>query len=473
MLLENNQRNEVIGAQEFEKIKNCFVNISRLFEKDFSISSPTELIESCIQLEEHIKNWLADQKANNDALQQLIEAQLEELSAAYEGLSALFEINKIISAVDEPWTILKNILKFLRNAITYTVGVIKLEIESKSFLEYYSTIDLQQNELDKILKYFEAEMGNIEETIFVDYSDEIGGFINIPLSSEIGRYGYLALSNYGSKNFFTAGDKKIAEAVAQQIFTAVNRYIVTQREIEKKRLEEQLQIAKTIQQGLLPSDFPKSTLFDIYASSKPAVQVGGDYYDVIAGPDKTITCCVADISGKGLPAALIMSSFRSMFRLSTYISSDLKVLASRFDKMINSDFEVGRFITAVIFKIHPNGNVEIVNAGHDPLYVVRNNKIIRIESTGTPFGIVGDFPYESELFQAEKGDVFVAFTDGVVEARNIYGEEFGFERFEEILIRNKYLSARQLVEKIMNSVFEFSQGAPQHDDTTVLVLKYE
>ncbi|MFN6991542.1 MAG: PP2C family protein-serine/threonine phosphatase [Fervidobacterium sp.] len=473
MLLENNQKNEAIGTQEFEKIKSCFANISKLFEKDFSITSPTELVNACLLLEKHIKNWLADQKANNDALQQLIDAQLEELSAAYEGLSALFEINKIISAIDEPWTILKNILKFLRNAITYTVGVIKLEIESKSFLEYYSTLDLEQNELEKILKYFEIELGNTEETIFVDYNDEMGGFIYIPLSSEIGRYGYLAISSYGSNKFFTAGDKKIAEAVAQQIFTAVNRYIVTQREIEKKRLEEQLQIAKTIQQGLLPREFPKSKFFDIYASSKSAVQVGGDYYDVISGLDETITCCVADVSGKGLPAALIMSSFRSMFRLSAYVSSDLRVLASRFDKMINSDFEVGRFITAIIFKIDTNGNVEIINAGHDPLYIVRNNKIIRIESTGTPFGIIGDFPYESELFQAEKGDVFVAFTDGVVEARNMYGEEFGFERLEEILIRNKYLSAQQLVEKIMNSVFEFSQGTPQHDDTTVLVLKYE
>ncbi|MFN3692224.1 MAG: stage II sporulation protein E, partial [Fervidobacterium sp.] len=249
MLLENNQRNEFIGTQEFEKIKNCIVNISKLFEKDFSVSSSAELVELCFQLEEYIKNWLADQKANNDALQQLIDAQLEELSAAYEGLSALFEINKIISAVDEPWTILKNILKFLRNAITYTVGVIKLEIESKNFFEYYSPLNIEQDKLEKISKYFEIEMKNTEETVFVDYDDEMGGFIYIPLSSEIGRYGYLALSNYGSKNFFTAGDKKIAEAVAQQIFTAVNRYIVTQREIEKKRLEEQLQIAKNIQQG--------------------------------------------------------------------------------------------------------------------------------------------------------------------------------------------------------------------------------
>ncbi len=452
----------------------CLEKIAKLFDKEFgSVSTVEDLVNKCKELSDYLERWITDQKSNNEALQQLIDAQLEELSAAYEGLSALFEINKIISSVDEPWMILKNILKLLRNAVSYTVGIVKLEIDNNVYTDSYSTID---DDFTNLIDYFEnilKENEKSNDVIFVDFEPKNGGYILIPLSSEIGKYGYLVLSNYKSNKFFTAGDKKIAEAVAQQILTAVNRYIMMQREIEKKRLEEQLQIARRIQQGLLPKEFPQGKWFDIGADSASAIQVGGDYYDVIEGKEGSILCCIADVSGKGLPAALIMSSFRSMFRLSGSISNDLKALGSQFDRMIHNDFEVGRFITSIIMKLYPDGRVEILNAGHDPLYVVRNNRIIKIESTGTPFGILGDYIYDVEYFQAEKGDILVAFTDGVVEARNINGEEFGFERLEEILLRNKYLKASDIVDKIMKAVFEFSHGTVQHDDTTVLVVKYE
>lgn len=454
-----------------KKIVDCIKNIAKLFEKDVEeVTSIEDLTNRCDELAQHIKKWMLDQKSNNEALQQLIDAQLEELSAAYEGLSALFEINKIISSIEEPWLILKSILKLLKNAVNYTIGIIKLVINNQVFLEFHGSAEEDVNEL---ADYFENQLSENNELIFVDYEPQKGGYILIPISSELGKYGYLALSNYHSSRFFTAGDKKIAEAVAQQILTAVNRYIMIQREIEKKRIEEQLQIARRIQQGLLPKQFPKSNWLDISADSISAVQVGGDYYDVIESKDGSIVCCVADVSGKGLPAALIMSSFRSMFRLSGSISNDLRALGSQFDKMIHDDFEIGRFITSIIMKIHQNGLVEILNAGHDPLYVVRNNKIIKIESTGTPFGILGDGVYDIEHFQAQSGDIFVAFTDGVVEARNINGEEFGFERFEEVILRNKYSKASDIVGKIINAVFEFSLGATQHDDTTVLVVRYE
>ncbi|MGB9614428.1 MAG: PP2C family protein-serine/threonine phosphatase [Fervidobacterium sp.] len=459
--------------QESEKlieIVNACEKIARVFDKSLGYVDNLDVLSKRLEdLANYIEQWVNDQKANNDALQQLIEAQLEELTASYEGLSALFEINKIISSVDEPWIILQNILKLLRNAIDYTFGIVKLKVDDKVYVETYNPGGTR---VEEVVHFFDSEVENLADTLFVDYDKEKGGYILIPLISELGNYGYLGISNMNSKRSFTAGDKKITEAVAHQLLTAVSRHIMMKREIEKKRLEEQLQIARNIQQGLLPSKFPVSEKFDISAKSISAVQVGGDYYDVIENSDGSIICCIADVSGKGLPAALIMSSFRSMFRLSGKVSNDLVVLASQFDSMIHSDFEIGRFITSIIFKIFPNGRTEIVNAGHDPLYVVRGNKILKIGSTGTPFGILGDGVYELEVLKAEKGDVFVAFTDGVVEARNIQNEEFGFERLDEIVLRYRYLKASDIVDKIMSAVFEFSSGAMQHDDTTVLVLKY-
>jgi sigma-B regulation protein RsbU (phosphoserine phosphatase) len=461
--------NETQIMETLKPLVEFLEKISRLFERDFKpVNSLEDLFVETKELYEYIQRWILDQKSNNEALQQLIDAQLEELTAAYEGLSALFEINKIISSVEEPWMILSSVLKLLKNAVNFSTGAVLLRINDKQYLEYYGDKSAE-NIINELIQRYQQE----ENTIFVDVANDFGGHIAIPLKSEIGDYGIMVLSTYGSKKIFTAGDKKIAEAVAQQILTAVNRYVMLQREIEKKRLEEQIQIARSIQMGLLPKEFPTNERFDICAQSAPAIQVGGDYYDVFARDDGTIICCIADVSGKGLPAALIMSSFRSMFRLSTKISDDLKMLAEQFDRMIHQDFETGGFITSIIFKITPDGELEYVNAGHDPLYIIRENKIIKLESTGTPFGILGEGWYDVEKFKLQKNDLIVAYTDGVVEARNIAGEEFGFERLQELIIRNRYLKASDIIDKIINAVFEFSHGTVQHDDTTVLVVKYE
>jgi len=456
-------------SDEFDMIANSARKIAEIFDFNIgNVNSLEDLAKACKALCEHISKWTIDQKANNDALQQLIDAQLEELSAAYEGLSSLFEINKVIASVEEPWMILKSVLKLLKNAVNFSAAMLTLRIENDNYTEFYGSKDAEET-----LKHLAEGYAKVSNTVFVDYDKSMGGYIVVPLSTEIEDYGLLVVSGYGTNKIFTAGDKKIAEAVAQQVLTAVSRYIMLQREIEKRRLEEQIEIARNIQMGLFPKEFPSHEHFDIDGQSAPARQVGGDYYDVIQSEDGAIIGCIADVSGKGLPAALIMSSFRSMFRVSGKISNDMGKLAAQFDKMIHEDFETGRFITSIIFRISPNGYMEYVNAGHDPLYILRGNKIIKLESTGTPLGILGEGWYEVGKFQLEKNDLIVAYTDGVVEARNIKGEEFGFEQLQEIIIRNRYLKASDIVDKIMNAVFEFSSGTVQHDDTTVLVVKFE
>ncbi|ODN31037.1 PP2C family protein-serine/threonine phosphatase [Fervidobacterium thailandense] len=437
---------------------------AKFFDFEFAkCESVDELLGELERFKSHVEKWMNDLQVNNLALQQLIDAQLEELSAAYEGLSALFEINKIISSVNEPWLILGSVLRVLKNAVNYSSAIVWIRLNEDVYYEHQGDT--------AIIEKLQAVARSTNETLFADSDPELGGYIIVPLASELGSYGFIALAS-GTKKMLTAGDKKITEAVAQLLLSAIDRYIMLQREIEKKRLEEQLAIARNIQQGLLPSKFPRTARFEVYGKSVPAVQVGGDYYDVLEMDDGSIMCCLADVSGKGLPAALIMSSFRTMFRLSTAITRDLVNLAGQFDRMISGDFEVGRFITAVIFKISPDGLMEVVNAGHDPIYVLRGGNLIKIESTGTPFGILGEGFYEIERLQLSSGDLIVTYTDGIVEARNVKEEEYGFQRFEEFILRNRYLKVEDFVEKLFGSVMEFSQGMPQHDDTTALVVRY-
>lgn len=448
---------------ELEKLSTLLNRIANLFGKEFGSYSDLERItDSLEELVNHIEKYMTDQKVNSEALQHLVDAQLEELSKAYEGLSSLFELNKVISSVNEPWMILKNVLKLLDNAINYSCAVIELDIDGKVYRETVGNEDE--------VKYLSEQAKDKLETVLFECGSGEGSYVVVPLISELGNFGFLTL--FANNKLLTAGDKQIAEAVAQQLLVTINRYVMIEKEIEKKRLEEQLFIARRIQLDLLPKKFPLSDVFDIGAESVSATQVGGDYYDIVKDSDGSLIGCVADVSGKGFPAAFIMSSFRSMFRMSVNMSSDLKTLASQFDKMIHDDFEIGRFITAVIFRIAPDGTMKVVNAGHDPLYVFRGSDIIKLESTGTPFGILGNGEYEVTTMKLNKGDVVLAYTDGVVEARNVSGEEFGFENFENIVLKNRDLKAMDIVDRIVSAVFEFSQGVPQHDDTTVLVVKY-
>jgi sigma-B regulation protein RsbU (phosphoserine phosphatase) len=178
--------------------------ISRLFERDFKpVNSLEDLFVETKELYEYIQRWILDQKSNNEALQQLIDAQLEELTAAYEGLSALFEINKIISSVEEPWMILSSVLKLLKNAVNFSTGAVLLRINDKQYLEYYGDKSAE-NIINELIQRYQQE----ENTIFVDVANDFGGHIAIPLKSEIGDYGIMVLSTYGSKKIFTAGDKK-------------------------------------------------------------------------------------------------------------------------------------------------------------------------------------------------------------------------------------------------------------------------
>ncbi|HOK88047.1 MAG TPA: SpoIIE family protein phosphatase [Fervidobacterium sp.] len=450
---------------DLEILYKLFERIAHAFGREFGKPSTLEEFEEKLEnLVNYIEKYMSDEKSNNEALQELVDAQLEELSKAYEGLSALFELNRIISSVNEPWMILKNVLKLLDNAVNYSSAVAELEIDNKIYRETVGD--------KEVIDYLSEQAKNHNETVLVECPSGLGSYVVVPLVSEIGKYGFLALSTYGEKRLLTAGDKKITESVAQQLLTAVNRYVMLEREIEKKRLEEQLQIARRIQLDLLPRTFPFLDTFDIGAESVSATQVGGDYYDIIKSPDGSLIGCVADVSGKGFPAAFIMSSFRSMFRLSVKISGDLKTLAEQFDRMIYDDFEIERFITAVIFKISTDGTMELVNAGHDPLYIFTKNDAIMLESTGTPFGILGNCSYGVTKTILNKGDIVVAYTDGVVEARNMKGEEFGFKRLEEVVLSNKDLKAMDIVDRIVDTAFEFSRGVPRHDDTTVLIVKY-
>jgi len=428
--------------------------------------------EKLLELLEILEKEIVDYKNQLEEYSMTLDAHLEELSKAYEELSTVFEVSNILSVFEYPPKLkeqLSKAFKIVKNAINYDSLIVKIRTPLEK-IHLRVSGSLSGEELDKIEEMIDSM--SLKKTVIFEpgKSDMVENLLIVPvIGSE--KWGYIGFVEKSVKGIFTAADKKIAETVARQIAAAVDRINFVNKEIERQRFLQQLEIARKIQESLFPKVMPNVEGIEISAVSYPAIHVGGDYYDVLEVEGK-IYAVVADVSGKGIPAALLMSTVRSTLRTLLENVENLSELVSKLNKRITEDFEEDRFVTMAFFSLDKSGELRVVNAGHDPVYIVKNDRMETVGSSGVPLGILPDWNYDEKVLELEPGTFVVAYTDGVVEARNIKGEEYGFERLEQVLKEFKG-SAEELTTKIKDSVFNFSSGAVQHDDTTIMVIKYE
>jgi len=245
--------------------------------------------------------------------------------------------------------------------------------------------------------------------------------------------------------------------------------------IEKERYEEQLEIARQIQENLLPNKFPSLSEIEISAFYKAAKGVGGDYYDIIHIPEnKQLFSIIADVSGKGVPAALVMVMIRTIF----YSTAKADLEPNQILKSINSGV-IGRLTAdkfATVFTFNYNystGTLEYSNAAHNPLILFKadTKKIFELDTEGVPVGIDEDVSFEMKKIKLNTNDIIVLNTDGITEAMNLKNELFRPERLKDLIMKNYNLSANELKDLIINEVNKFVGDAPQHDDMTLVIFK--
>ena len=428
--------------------------------------------EKLLKLLETLEKEIVDYKNQLEEYSMTLDAHLEELSKAYEELSTVFEVSNILSVFEYPPKLreqLSKAFKIVKNAINYDSLIVKIRTPLEKILLKVPG-SLSGEELERIEKMIDSM--KLKKTVIFEpgKSEMVENLLIVPvIGSE--KWGYIGFVEKSVKGIFTAADKKIAETVARQIAAAVDRINFVNKEIERQRFLQQLEIARKIQESLFPRVMPKIKGIEISAVSYPAIHVGGDYYDVLEMGGK-IYAVVADVSGKGIPAALLMSTVRSTLRTLLESVESLSELVSKLNKRITEDFEEDRFVTMAFFSLDRNGELRVVNAGHDPVYIVKDDRMETVGSSGVPLGILPDWDYDEKILELDPGTFVVAYTDGVIEARNVEGEEYGFERLEQIL-KEFEGSAEELTARIKDSVFSFSSGATQHDDTTIMVIKYE
>jgi serine phosphatase RsbU (regulator of sigma subunit) len=258
----------------------------------------------------------------------------------------------------------------------------------------------------------------------------------------------------------------------ESITLMISRILHFSGELERGKAE--LRIASTIQLSFLPKIIPEIEGFVLAAASIPAKEVGGDFYDIIdLGPGRT-GLVIADVSGKGVPAALFMVFSRTTVRASTQMLGMVAGAVASANRMISADADLGMFVTLAYGVLDAHSRrFTYANAGHNPpLHYVAATKGIRmLYPTGIVLGVDGDEEYGEETVSLAPGDLLVFYTDGVTEAENSSHELFGEERLIGVVSRYAHLSPDELIGRIREEIVSFASGAPQSDDITLMVLR--
>ena len=294
---------------------------------------------------------------------------------------------------------------------------------------------------------------------------------------------------------YTAAELKLLNTLALQTGTAIENARLFERtiqaarererlmalqqqtELARARLESEMHLAARIQMDLFPAALPQVAGYESAARNRPARQCGGDYYDVLqldAADGGTVLFCVADVSGKGLPAALVMSNMQATLRALLGRVPALPELAQLASALLFASTSPEKYVTAAFLQLTPeSGALGFVGAGHlDNLILRANGTAHHLSSTGPPLGLLPPgLPYGETRGTLGPGDAVVLFSDGVTDAQSVEGEEFGEERLLAVLEDARGCDAGELIDRVLAAIDRFVGGAPQFDDITLLVVR--
>lgn len=307
------------------------------------------------------------------------------------------------------------------------------------------------------------EIKESENTISTSFTENNTEYI-YTLADKESRGGYIS---------FDSTDQLLLEAIVNQASAAIENLRLHKSEIEKENIKKELDVAASIQQKILPVSLPKIEGYDLAGKNIPSKEVGGDYFDCIELNDERYALIMADVAGKGVPAALLVSTLNAS--LSAYL--DLQVPLADFAMKINSIIYKAsppdKFITFLIAILNPeNGELDIVNAGHNPALILRKNgELEKIDAGGVAFGMFDmGLPFAGDKKYLDRGERLFLFTDGIPEAMDPRENEYSDEKLEKFFIKHKTKTAELFIDKIFSDVKKFTKSAPQSDDITGLYL---
>jgi sigma-B regulation protein RsbU (phosphoserine phosphatase) len=242
--------------------------------------------------------------------------------------------------------------------------------------------------------------------------------------------------------------------------------------LERAQTEHELRMAAEIQRALMPLAVRRGLGYEVAASSHPCRAIGGDFIDYFSLPDGAFAFVLGDVAGKGPAAALLAAMIQGIFTANAYrCGTPAMQIGEVNDALVRRGLD-SRFATAVYAVLAPDGRLTYCNAGHNPPLLLRESATQRLETGGTVVGLIKETTFAEQTIQLEPGDVLVTFSDGITEARDADGEEFGEERLLTWLNAHRELAPADLLQTLFETIRHFTAAGTQSDDLTVLVLSY-
>ena len=405
-------------------------------------------------------------------------------------LSLLFEATRLLNSTLDLAELLELILKIARTEVKADRGTVFL-VDSKN-KQVWSIVaqGLDHQEIRVPFGHGVAgrvavtgEIINVEDAYTLDYFersfDQKTGYhtkslLCVPIRHSSGYIvGVIQLLNQVDGRF-TGEDEDFLLKLSGHMAMALENARLHRDALEKQRLERELEMARGIQRSLLPDAPPVIPGYELSVMNEPCYEVGGDYYDFLSLGPQTLLLVVADVEGKGVSSALVMSNLQATLRALVMHLHSLEVLALSLNEMMYNDTKSRKYLSIFLGLVDTRRNgLHYINAGHVPPILVNGEtgEFRLLQDGGTVVGLFPTAEYERGSAHLNPGDILVASTDGITEACNANDEEFGYERVAACVARNRHKSAEQIIEAVLAEVKESSTDGVHVDDKVLMVLK--
>lgn len=455
---------EILKEEYEDTIKNV---IKQDLELENSIG---ELREYRKELEETY-NSLVQKSTQLEYSNQILERRVENLSnlnSLSRAVLSVLDLDNIINIILDAYFVLtgaKRISLYLWEA----EGLINKK--TKGECNFKENLLFSEEEIKEFTKKDYQEMYEKLSKKFILADNEV--IVISPLVVKEKQLGVIYVIE--DKNKLIDLDEETISALVIQVSIAINNAQIYSELIVKERISNELDVASRIQKKILPADVDEIFGLEIAQYFEPAKEIGGDYYDYTILDDNVFSITIADVSGKGVPAAFLMALGRSVLRTLTLTGDFVpNENLNELNKIIYSDITEDMFITMMHSKYNKeNKTLYYSNAGHNPIVVYRaSTDSIELHTVkGVAIGFLEEYKYRQGEIQLNKGDIVIFYTDGITEAENSNKEMFGLERLKEVIYNNKNKSPKELRKVILESINRFRKDYEQTDDLTFVILK--
>jgi len=416
-----------------------------------------------------------------------LDKKISEMSSLQElgkVISSIFNLEELLRAIIQNSTI---VMKSKRCSIVlvnektgdYYIKVAKGLEEAESFIE---NLKLKTGGLvtdyctKQKLPLLVTDMENDDRFPKTGAKYKTKSFIAVPLIVNDRVIGVISVTEKFNDELYNMSDIQLLQIFANQVVIAIENAKLYEKLVVREKLERELEIAHNIQMSMLPQKYPEIAGISIAGISIPAKEVGGDYYDFLPVTDSKVAITIGDVSGKGVPAALMMVMIHSILRAKVTSEHSPKKLVFDLNNSLFNELEPRMFITFFYMLLDTDTKlIRYTNAGHNypMIFHADNTEVESLKDGGLLLGVFEGPEYQEGSYQLAIGDVVVMYTDGIVEAMNEKDEMYGYDEFCELMHRIKHKKAEEIKEDILEATRNFMGEAAQYDDLTLIVIKID